>query len=219
MRSFSTDPAGIETKSMQIITEEIGARAGRFNDGELALVKRIIHTTADFEYAELFTASPGAVEVAVETFVRGNVVIVSDTNMIVAGVNKGLLQAVNARLECLVAEEETKKAALKEGLTRSMINIRRAAVKCPQAVFAIGNAPTALYELLRLAAEDKVAPSLVIGVPVGFVEAAESKEALLASSLPHISISGRKGGSTVAVAIINALLKMAAVAGSDDRNE
>jgi precorrin-8X/cobalt-precorrin-8 methylmutase len=210
MKPFITDPIGIEAKSMRIIAEELGIRADRFSERELALVKRIIHTTADFEYAELFTSSPEAVEDAVETFSRGDVVIVSDTNMIVAGVNKSLLQAVNARLECLVAEEETKKAALEEGLTRSMINIRRTVEKYPRAVFAIGNAPTALYELLRLAAEGKASPALVIGVPVGFVEATESKEALLETDLPYIAISGRKGGSTVAVAIINALLKLAA---------
>ena len=210
MRSFITDPEGIEIKSMQIIEEEMGAKKDLFTAAELAVVKRVIHTTADFEYADLFSVSPGAVEEAVEVFARGEAVVVSDTNMIATGINKGLLDSLKGRVECYVAEEETRKAALEEGLTRSMINIRRAVEKYPQAVFAIGNAPTALYELLRLAAEGKASPALVVGVPVGFVEAAESKEALLQTALPYIAIRGRKGGSTVAVAIINALLKLAA---------
>ncbi len=209
MRTYSTSPEGIESKSMLIIEEELGSTIEKFSPVAAAIVKRVIHTTADFEYADLLTASSGAYEKALELFKKGQQVIVTDTNMIAVGINKELLNSLDSQVKCLVAEEETRRLALKEGLTRSIVNIRRAAEQYPEAIFAIGNAPTALYELLRLAEEDQFRPTLVIGVPVGFVEAAESKEELLKSKLPHIAIRGRKGGSTVAVAIINALMKLA----------
>lgn len=209
MKSFITDPEGIETKSMEIIAAEMGGRIKDFSPAEAAVVKRIIHTTADFEYADLAVFSPGALEAAAGFFSTGGGLIVTDTNMIAAGVNKGLLEGFGGRVDCLVADEETRAAALETGLTRSMINIRRAALQYPQGLYVIGNAPTALYELLRLVDEKEADPVLVIGVPVGFVEAAESKEELLKTGIPHITIRGRKGGSTVAVAIINALLRLA----------
>jgi len=210
VRIYSTSPEGIESKSMLIIEEELGSKIEKFSPVEAAVVKRVIHTTADFEYADLLAASPGAYEKALELFKKGQQVIVTDTNMIAVGINKELLNSFQAQVKCLVAEEETRRLALDEGLTRSIVNIRRAAEQYPEAIFAIGNAPTALYELLRLAAERRVKPALVIGVPVGFVEAAESKEELLKSKLPYIAICGRKGGSAVAVAIINALMKLEA---------
>jgi precorrin-8X/cobalt-precorrin-8 methylmutase len=210
VKTFITDPAGIENKSMQIIEEELGGKIKDFTSSEAAVIKRIIHTTADFEYADLFIASEGAIEEALRALKSGKQVIVADTNMIAVGINKELLNTFNSQVECLVADEQTKKMALEEGLTRSMINIRRAVEKYPAAIFAIGNAPTALYELLRLIDEGKAKPALVIGVPVGFVEAAESKEDLINSSTPYIAIRGRKGGSTVAVAVVNALMKLAA---------
>ncbi len=210
MKSFITNPEGIENKSMLIIEEELGNKLKTFNSAEGAVVKRIIHTTADFEYADLLALSPGALEVAKNAIKAEGQVIVTDTNMIAAVINKALLVDFGGRVECLVAEEETRTAALEAGLTRSMVNIRRAVEKYPGAIYVIGNAPTALYELLRLVEENKANPVLVVGVPVGFVEARESKEELLKSAVPHIAIRGRKGGSTVAVAIINALLKLAA---------
>lgn len=193
---------------MQIIEGEMGAKKDCFTKAELAVVKRVIHTTADFEYADLIEFWPGAIEEGLEALRNGRV-IVADTNMIVTGINKSLLSSFDGKAICLVADEETRKTASAEGLTRSMINIRRAAREHPEAVFAIGNAPTALYELLRLIEIGEAQPALVIGVPVGFVEAAESKNALLERQVPYIVIRGRKGGSTVAVAIINALLKLA----------
>ncbi len=210
MKSFITNPSGIESKSMQIIAEELGDKIENFGPFEAAVVKRVIHTTADFEYADLLLASDGVYKEALDIFKRGKPVIVTDTNMIAVGINKELLQKFDGQVECLVAEEETKKIAVAEKITRSMVNIRRAVEKNPRAIYVIGNAPTALYELLRLVEEGKAEPALVVGVPVGFVEALESKEELLISSLPYIVIRGRKGGSTVAVAIINALMKLAA---------
>ncbi len=210
MKSFITNPEGIESKSMLIIEEELGHKLKTFSPAEAAVVKRIIHTTADFEYADLLALSPGALDAAKGAFQAEGGVIVTDTNMIAAGINKGLLDRFAGRVECLVADKETRTAALEAGLTRSMVNIRRAVEKYPGAIYVIGNAPTALYELLRLVEGKKANPALVIGVPVGFVEAQESKEELLKSAVPHIVIRGRKGGSTVAVAIVNALLKLAA---------
>jgi len=209
LRSFITDPAAIEDKSMQIIETEMAEMAKKFSQPELAVVKRVIHTTADFEYADLIKFSPGALEIGLNAMKSGDRVIVADTNMIVSGINKGLLASFRGSAICLVADEETRQAALAEKLTRSMVNIRRASQQYPEAIFAIGNAPTALYELLRLIEAGDARPALVIGVPVGFVEAEESKEELLISNTPYITIRGRKGGSTVAVAIINAMLKLA----------
>jgi len=210
LKTFITDPQEIESKSMQIITEELGAGIDKFDLSEAAVVKRVIHTTADFEYADLLGFSPGALDGALAAFIKGRQVVVTDTNMIATGINKKALHLFDGRVDCLVGEEETRQAAEKNGLTRSMINIRRAAEKYPQAIYAIGNAPTALYELLRLVGEKKVSPVLVVGVPVGFVEAEESKDELRKAAVPHIIVRGRKGGSPVAVAIINALLKLAA---------
>ncbi len=209
MKTFITDPQAIEDKSMQIIEEEMAEKALKFTQKELAVVKRVIHTTADFHYADLVRFSAGALDSALEAFQGGGQTIIADTNMIVSGINKTLLKIFNGVALCLVAAQETKKAALEEGVTRSMINIRRSALEYPEAIFAIGNAPTALYELLHLVETGKARPALVIGVPVGFVEARESKEELMKIDLPYITVSGRKGGSTVAVAMINALLKLA----------
>ena len=209
MRNFITDPAAIEIKSMQLIEAEMGAKAAQFSPPELAIIKRVIHTTADFEYADLIHFSLGAIEAGLTTLKDGGAFIVADTNMIVSGISKALLKQYDARVCCHVADSETAKLAAELSLTRSMVNIRRAMAEHPEAIFAIGNAPTALYELLEFVEQGKARPALVIGVPVGFVEAAESKEALLQTELPHILIRGRKGGSTVAVAIANALLKLA----------
>jgi len=209
LKSFITDPAAIEEKSMQIIEAEMAEKAQSFSEPELAVVKRVIHTTADFEYADLIKFSPGALAAGLFALTGENSIIVSDTNMVMSGINKGLLASFNGAAICLVADKETRQQAFNEGLTRSMVNIRRTVKQYPEAIFAIGNAPTALYELLRLTEAGEACPSLIIGVPVGFVEAAESKDELQKSRVPSITIRGRKGGSTVAVAIINAMLKLA----------
>jgi precorrin-8X/cobalt-precorrin-8 methylmutase len=209
MTNFLTDPATIEAKSMRLIEAELGLKVSSFSPAELAIVKRVIHATADFEYADLLHFSGGVIDAGLASFKRGGAVIVADTNMIVSGISKVLLEKFSARVFCHVGDSKTAKLAAELGLTRSMVNIHRAVEDHPQAIFAIGNAPTALYELLRMVEEGKASPAMVIGVPVGFVEAAESKEALLQTKLPQILVRGRKGGSTVAVAIVNALLKLA----------
>jgi len=207
-RGFLLDPVEIEKQSMRIITELLGERA--FAPHEAQIVKRIIHATADFDFADSTVISPGALESARQALLRGSCLLSADTRMIVSGVNRGLLDKFGARLECFVDSEEARKMAAEKGITRSMANIRLCARSNREGIYLIGNAPTALYELLDLAAAGTIRPALVIGVPLGFVGAAESKEELMKTALPHISTRGRKGGSPVAVAILHALMYMTA---------
>lgn len=206
MRGFITNPREIEDKSMRMISEILGEKT--FPADEEKIIKRIIHTTADFEYADITIISKNAVESAKKALLAGNCKIVSDTQMIVSGVNKRILKALNGSIDCYVDREEIANIANEQGVTRSMANIMHASDFNKEGIYMIGNAPTALYEVIRLIKEGKIKPSLVIGVPVGFVEAAESKDALMEMDVPYISTKGRKGGSTVAVAILNAILLM-----------
>lgn len=206
MKIFETNPAAIEEKSMAMIDELLGEK--QLEPRERPLLKRIIHSTADFDFAQLLVVSPGAIDSALTAFSAKNCAVVTDTKMVAAGINRGLLEAAGAFTDCLVDREEVRREAEALGLTRSMVNIRHAVRSYPRGIYVIGNAPTALYELLRLIREGAADPALVVGVPVGFVEAAESKEELLQSKVPCIATRGRKGGSTVAVAVVNALLKM-----------
>jgi precorrin-8X/cobalt-precorrin-8 methylmutase len=206
MREFLTDPGEIEEQSMKIITELLGDKV--FDPEEEKIIKRIIHATADFEFAGITVISRGAVESARQALLGGTCLLSADTRMIASGVNKGLLKKLGARLECFVDDEEVKKIARDCGITRSMANIRVSARYNRAGIYLIGNAPTALYEVLNLVEAGTICPALVIGVPVGFVGAAESKEELMKTGLPYISTRGRKGGSTVAVAILHALVYM-----------
>lgn len=192
----------IEAESMRIISEELDATG--FSPAELPVVKRVIHTTADFGFAELLRMSPGAVEAGVEAIGRGSA-IVTDVNMVHAGITPARLSPFGARVLCFSSDEDVARAAARDGLTRSAAAMRRAAAEADGGIVAVGNAPTALAELVRLAREGRARPALVVGVPVGFVGAVEAKEALMDSGLPYIATAGRKGGSTVAVAIVNAL--------------
>jgi len=206
MIKFLTDPALIEEQSMKIIEHLLGKKV--FPPEEEKIIKRVIHATADFAFARSMVFSPGGVKRACRALQAGGCLLTADTQMIVAGTNKGLLQKLGARLECFVGGGEVAKIAASESITRSMANIRVCAERNKEGIYIIGNAPTALYEVLALAEAGKIRPALVIGVPVGFVGAAESKEALLQSGLPFIAARGRKGGSTVAVAILHALLHL-----------
>ncbi len=206
LKDYLTNPAAIEEKSMKIIEEFLGKRV--FPPGEGTIIRRIIHATADFDYADLVVFSPYALKAAKEALFSGDCRIVADTQMIVSGVNKTVLASLGASIECFVGSESVKEIAAAAGITRSMANIRYAARENSSDIYIIGNAPTALLEILNMAEEGKLNPSLVIGVPVGFVGAAESKDELMARNVPYISTRGRKGGSTVAVAIMNAILYM-----------
>ena len=199
-------PAEIEQRSMEITTAELGERS--FPPEVLPVVKRVIHTTADFDYAGNLVFSPGAVERGIEA-VRNGCTIVTDTQMAWSGVNKRVLEKFGGRAVCFMSDPEVAAEAKARGETRATVSMERAAELEGPLVFAIGNAPTALVRLCQLMDEGRVSPALVIGVPVGFVNVVESKELLLAMDAPHIVARGRKGGSNVAAAICNAILYQA----------
>lgn len=196
-------PADIEKRSFAIITEELGGRT--FPPDIEPVVKRVIHTSADFDYADNLVFSEGAVARACRAL-RAGAHVVTDTNMAKAGINKTILAQFGGEVHCFVADEDVAAEARARGVTRSTVSMERAARLEAPLIFAIGNAPTALVELHLLMQAGALAPELIIGVPVGFVNVVESKELILDSPVPHIVARGRKGGSNVAAAIVNALL-------------
>lgn len=196
-------PAEIEKRSFEMIGEELGGM--EFPPGQEAVVKRVIHTTADFEYAQNLCFSPGVIDAAQKTL-RAGAPIITDTQMARAGINKRRAAAFGCEVHCFIADEDVAEAAREEGVTRSRKAVDKAARLYPHGIFVVGNAPTALIRLFELMEENAVRPALIVGVPVGFVHVVESKELILSSSAPHIVAKGRKGGSNVAAAICNALL-------------
>ena len=196
-------PADIEKRSFAIITEELGGRT--FPEGVAEVVKRVIHTSADFDYADNLCFSPDAVEQA-KAALEAGATIVTDTNMALAGISKGTLAQLGGRAVCLMADEAVAREAKERGVTRATVSMEHAAKLGGPLIFAIGNAPTALIRLHELIEAGAVSPALVIGVPVGFVNVVESKELFLGGDTPYIIARGRKGGSNVAAAIVNALL-------------
>jgi precorrin-8X/cobalt-precorrin-8 methylmutase len=203
-------PEQIEAESFRIIDAEVGSHD--WSAAEWPVVRRAIHTSADFDYARTMAFSPDAVIRGIAALRCGRG-IVTDTSMALAGINKKLLHRFGAQVSCFVADPAVSAEAARLGVTRSILAMRRAAADPGNGIFVIGNAPTALFELLRLVREKRLQPDLVIGLPVGFVGAEESKEELLrqasALAIPYITNRGRKGGSTVAAAVVNALLKLA----------
>ena len=205
-------PADIERTSISIITRELDELGLTPPPETAAVVKRVIHTTADFDYAKNLRFTPGAVQAAVRALQRG-AVIVTDTNMALAGISRPGLAKLGCEAVCYMADPAVAEAAKQAGTTRAVAAMHRAAREHPGAILAVGNAPTALLTI----AEEREAglrPALVIGVPVGFVNVVESKETLFAiceqHGVPAIAAMGRKGGSNVAVAICNALVYSAA---------
>lgn len=196
-------PAEIEKRSFEIITAELGDRT--FPAGVAEVVKRVIHTTADFDYAENLCFSENAVERA-KAALEAGATIVTDTNMALSGISKGTLAQLGGRAVCLMADEQVAREAKARGVTRATVSMEYAAKLEGPLIFAIGNAPTALIRLHELIGEGEVQPALVIGVPVGFVNVVEAKELLIGGDTPYIIARGRKGGSNVAAAIVNALL-------------
>lgn len=196
-------PADIEKRSFAIITEELGGRT--FPEGVAEVVKRVIHTSADFDYADNLCFSPDAVEQA-KAALEAGATTVTDTNMALAGISKPTLAKLGGRAVCLMADEAVAREAKARGVTRATVSVEHAAKLDGPLIFAIGNAPTALIRLHELIEEGAVSPALVIGVPVGFVNVVESKELFIGGDTPYIIARGRKGGSNVAAAIVNALL-------------
>jgi precorrin-8X/cobalt-precorrin-8 methylmutase len=205
-------PADIERTSMSIITAELAERGITVPDETAAVVRRVIHTTADFDYAANLHFTADAVQKGAEAFKNG-ATIVTDTNMAKSGVSKPALKKLGGAVYCFMADEDVAAAAKANGTTRAVASMDKAANLYPGAVLAVGNAPTALFRICELI-EQGLRPSLVIGVPVGFVNVVESKERLIETcercGVPAIAAMGRKGGSNVAAAICNALLYTAA---------
>ena len=200
-------PMEIEKRSFEIIAEELAQRyPGQKADPEYdLLIRRVIHTTADFEYFETLAFSEHAVEKMKAAIAMG-CDIITDTTMALSGINKKTLAQFGGQVHCFIADDDVAAEAKERGVTRSLVSMEKAARMEKPLIFAVGNAPTALLALRELMDEGKVSPALVIGVPVGFVNILESKDAILSSSVPHIVARGRKGGSTVAAAIVNALM-------------
>lgn len=201
--SLYVRPQEIEKRSFEIIAETLGDR--RFPEGTAEIVKRVIHTTADFDYAENLVFSEGAAAAAREAL-RAGATVVTDTNMALAGINKTALGQLGGRAVCFMADPEVAAGARARGVTRAAVSMEVAAGLEGPVIFAIGNAPTALLRLHELIGAGEASPALVIGVPVGFVNVVEAKELFLGGETPYIIARGRKGGSNVAAAIVNALL-------------
>ena len=198
-------PSEIEKESFRIIRKEL-AEAGKVipKDVEPTVV-RVIHTTADFEYADTLEFSEGVIEKA-KSAIRSGAHIVTDTNMALAGINKKTLAGYGGEVHCFMADEEVAKLAKERGVTRAYVSMEKAIEINAPLIFAIGNAPTALASLHRLWLEKGFRPELIIAVPVGFVNVVEGKDLIRNMNVPYIINAGRKGGSGVAAAICNSIL-------------
>ena len=198
-------PMDIEKRSFEIITGLLGDRQ---LDPENALViKRAIHTTADFDYADNLVFSEHAVQKGLAAL-RSGCDIVTDTQMAKSGINKKALARYGGEVYCFMSDEDVAKEAKEKGSTRATVCMDKAAAMDKPLIFAIGNAPTALVRLYELITEGKLKPELIIGVPVGFVNVVQSKELIMETDAPYIVAKGRKGGSNIAACIVNALLYM-----------
>lgn len=196
-------PMEIEARSFEIITRLLGER--RLDPVNEPVIKRVIHTTADFDYADNLVFSEGAVLKGIQAL-REGCDIVTDTSMAMAGINKTALARLGGQVHCYIADPDVAREARERGVTRSAAAMERAAELEKPCIFAIGNAPTALLALHELIGAGRLSPVLVVGVPVGFVNVVESKELILTDPVPSIVARGRKGGSGVAAAVCNALL-------------
>ncbi|RHR27037.1 precorrin-8X methylmutase [Clostridium sp. AF19-22AC] len=199
-------PAEIEARSFEIITEELGDTL--LVPGTEPIVKRCIHTSADFDYAQNLVFTEGVVEHAIDAL-RNGACIVTDTQMGKAGINKKKLAKYGGEVFCFMSDEDVAKIAKEQGTTRATASMDKAAGLNKKLIFAIGNAPTALVRLYELIQEGRLKPELIIAVPVGFVNVVQSKELIMAlKDIPSITARGRKGGSNIAACICNALLYM-----------
>lgn len=198
-----TAPMEIENKSMEIISGILGDR-GLDPENE-AVIKRVIHATADFEFADNLYFSKHAVSLGIEALRKG-CDIVTDTQMAKAGINKSILSKLGGTVHCFMSDPDVAEEAKARGVTRAIISMERSRNLGNSCIYAIGNAPTALFALKKMIDARETSPALVIAVPVGFVNVVESKELIMAADVPNITARGRKGGSTVAAAVCNALL-------------
>lgn len=198
-------PEEIEKRSFEIISEELKKRGITLPWEEEMITKRVIHTSADFDYTDTLTYSEHAVSIAKELILQG-ADIVTDTNMALAGINKKQLAVFGGEVHCYMADETVAKLAKERGTTRAVVSMEMAAKLQKPIIFAIGNAPTALIRIYEMIQKDGFKPAFVIGVPVGFVNVEAAKELIMETDVPYIVNRGRKGGSNVAAAICNALI-------------
>lgn len=198
-------PRDIERRSFEIITEELGDR--KLDPDKEMIIKRCIHTSADFDYADNLCFSEGVVQKAMDA-IRNGACIVTDTQMGRSGINKKALSRYGGEVFCFMSDEDVAEQAKTQGTTRATASMDKAAAMNRPLIFAIGNAPTALVRLYELMQEKKIQPELIIGVPVGFVNVVQSKELIMKTDVPYIVAKGRKGGSNIAACICNALLYM-----------
>ena len=202
-------PGDIEKRSFEIIAEELSSMGISLDPEQDPVIRRAIHTSADFDYAKTLHFSQDAVRIARNLIARG-ADIITDTNMALTGINKKRLAAYGGQVRCYMAEESVADEAKERGLTRAAVSMEHAAGDITEsgtrAIFAVGNAPTALITLRKLYDDGIFRPDFVIGVPVGFVNVTEAKELILETDIPCIINRGRKGGSNIAAAIVNALL-------------
>ena len=196
-------PEMIEARSMEIITKELNGRT--WPEPEFSVVKRCIHTSADFDYATNLCFSKGAAALGAEALKDG-VSIVTDTRMAASGINKRRLSQYGGEVHCFIDAPDVAEEAKRRGCTRAAVCMERAAGLRENLVIAVGNAPTALVRLYELINAGEIRPVLIIGAPVGFVNVVEAKELIMTAGVPYIVPRGRKGGSNIAAAVCNALL-------------
>lgn len=203
IRLETTNPSEIERRSFEIIESELP----RSLDPVLApIIKRVVHTTADFDYVDNLAFSENVVAIARQALAEGTNII-TDTNMAKAGISKPALKKYGGEVFCFMADEDVAAASKARGVTRATVSMEKAAALNERLIFAIGNAPTALIRLYELISSGEIKkPALIIGAPVGFVNVVQSKELIMSLEVPYIIARGRKGGSNVAAAICNALL-------------
>ncbi|MGN7761052.1 precorrin-8X methylmutase [Paenibacillus sp. 22594] len=205
-KPLTVQPQEIESLSFQMITRELGGH--EFSPLQYPVVQRIIHASADFELGRSLVFHPRAMEAGISAILEGKPII-ADVRMVEAGIAKERIHKYGGEVRVHISDPDVIEAAKAEGTTRAILATRKACAEAPGGIYVIGNAPTALLELIRLIKEGAAQPGLVIGMPVGFVSAAESKDELRKLDIPYITNIGRKGGSTVVVAAVNALSLLA----------
>lgn len=200
-----TEPSAIEKKSMEIISSELAEKNIILPPERETIIKRVIHCTADFSYAETLKFSDNAVKAALEALKNG-CNIVTDTQMAKSGINKAAAAQLGCNIYCFMSDPDVAAEAKERGTTRAEVSMERAAKLEGDVIFAVGNAPTALLKLTEMIRRNEISPKLVVGVPVGFVNIIEAKEEIMGAGAEYIVNTGRKGGSNVAAAILNALM-------------
>ncbi|MWC30621.1 precorrin-8X methylmutase [Paenibacillus sp. MMS18-CY102] len=205
-KPLTIQPQEIEAKSFEMITEELGEHS--FTEAQYPVVQRVIHASADFELGRSLVFHPDAIEAGIAAIRRGEKVI-ADVQMVQVGISKERIYKYGGDVNVYISDPDVVEEAKRLNTTRAIISMRKALREAEGGIYAIGNAPTALLELIRLVKEGLAKPSLIIGMPVGFVSAAESKDELLKLDIPFITNIGRKGGSTIVVAALNAISIMA----------